>query len=136
MLYKYLFYSVSYLIKKYDYLWAFWGDTKDIYYLWGAMIVGAIIAFSILSLLDIIGIIFLKQALWCQFYVLAYLPISLGVLSLLIFRYKKRYDKIYEEVKNMDKKKKKTYKILNIIHIILVVGLYLSIKDIFYAIYG
>ena len=136
MLYKYLFYSVSYLIKKYDYLWAFWGDTKDIYYLWGAMIVGSTIVTSIINLLDIIGIIFFKQMLWHQSEVLVYLSILLGFLPLFIFRYKKRHIKIYEEVKNMDKKKKKTYKILNIIHIILVWGLYLGIIDIFEAIYG
>jgi len=114
-------------VKKYDRFW----DVGNTYYVGGAMIVGVSIAFSISILLDIIGMFFLKQSLWVQFDFLAYLPISLGLLCVFVFGYKKRHIKIYEEVKNMDLEKKRKYKILNIIHIILIWGLFFNMKSIF-----
>ncbi|MCL2132150.1 MAG: hypothetical protein FWH36_06855 [Lentimicrobiaceae bacterium] len=130
MLYKYLFYSVSYLVKKYDHLW----NVGDTYYVGGAMAIGLTIGTCILNLLDIIGIFFLTQMLWHQFDLLSYLPLLLGLLFVFIFGYKKRHIKIYEEVKNMDLNRKKKYKILNIIHIFLVWGLFFNMKSIFEAI--
>lgn len=122
MLYKYLFYSVSYVIKKYDNLWR----VGDIYYVWGAMIVGIMIAGTIMGLMDVFGIIFFRELIWSKWKIFAFLPLALGLLSTMYFGYHKRHEAIYEEVATMDAQSKKKYKVLNIIHIIVVNVIYFN----------
>lgn len=126
MLYKYLFYSISYLIKKYDRYW----NVGEIYFFTGAIVVGVIIATSILVILDLIGIFFNQVFIWQNYLLLAYLPAAFGFSSAFFFGYKKRHEKIYESVKNMPRKKKRIYSVLNILHIIIVVFIYLSLGNI------
>lgn len=59
MLYKYLFYSFSYFIKKYDKLW----DVGNTYYVFGAGHIGLMIYASIMNVLFIIEILFLMKIL-------------------------------------------------------------------------
>lgn len=122
MLYKYLFYSVSYVIKKYDNIW----NVGEAYYVTGSAIVGIIIAATILGVMDLLGIIFCNKVIWSQWGVLAYLPLVFAILSIFYFGFHKRHERIYEEMATMDLKRKRTYKILNIIHIVVVNGIYLN----------
>ncbi|MPL88153.1 hypothetical protein SDC9_34169 [bioreactor metagenome] len=126
MLYKYLFYSVSYIVKKYDRLWR----VGDVYFISGAFFVGIIIAAKILSLLDIFGFLIYKPLIWQNYKILAFLPLTFGILSCIYFAYKRRCDKIYTEIENMDKNRKRKYKIINIIHVILVLSIYFMLGDI------
>ena len=111
MLYKYLFYSASYVVKKYDRIW----NVGDIYFAWGAALVGAFIAFTIMNIMSIIGLFIYRPMIWSNYKILSYLPITLGIISFIYFGYKRRCDTVYEGIKNMDKRKKKIYMILSLI---------------------
>jgi len=126
MLYKYLFYSASYVVKKYDRIW----EVKDMYFAWGAGFVGAFIALTIMNIMDIVGIFIYRPMIWSNYKILIYLPITLGIISFIYFGYKRRCDIVYEEIKNMDKRKKKIYKILNITHILFTLSIYFLTGDI------
>ena len=126
MLYKYLFYSASYVVKKYDRIW----NVGDMYFTWGAGFVGAFIAFTIMNIMSIIGLFIYRPMIWSNYKILSYLPITLGIISFIYFGYKRRCDTVYEGIKNMDKRKKKIYKILNITHILFTLSIYFLTGDI------
>lgn len=126
MLYKYLFYSASYVVKKYDRIW----KVEDMYFIWGAGFVGYFIALTIMNIMDIVGIFIYRPMIWSNYKILIYLPITLGIISCIYFGYKRRCDTVYEKIKNMDKRKKKIYKILNIIHILFILSIYFLTGDI------
>lgn len=126
MLYKYLFYSASYVVKKYDRIW----NVGDMYFTWGAGFVGAFIAFTIMNIMSIIGLFIYRPMIWSNYKILSYLPITLGIISFIYFGYKRRCDTVYEKIKNMDKRKKKIYKILNITHILFTLSIYFLTGDI------
>lgn len=126
MLYKYLFYASTYYIKKYDWLW----NVEDLYYIWGSVALGNIIAFSMMSAMDLVGIFFWHELIWIKWKGFIYLPLVIGLIFIMYFGYKRRCDKVYEEISNLDPKTKRKYKILNIIHITVVMGLYFNAKAI------
>lgn len=126
MLYKYLFYSASYVVKKYDRIW----KVEDMYFIWGAGFVGYFIALTIMNIMDIVGIFIYRPMIWSNYKILIYLPITLGIISCIYFGYKRRCDTVYEKIKNMDKRKKKIYKILNITHILFTLSIYFLTGDI------
>ena len=126
MLYKYLFYSVSYIIRKYDRFWKV-GDT---YFVGGAGMVGCFIALTIMSTMSIVGFFIYRPMIWSNYKILIYLPITLVIISCIYFGYKRRCDRVYEEIKNMDKRKKKIYKVLNITHILFILSIYFLTGDI------
>ena len=126
MLYKYLFYSASYVVKKYDRIW----NVGDMYFTWGTGFVGAFIAFTIMNIMSIIGLFIYRPMIWSNYKILSYLPITLGIISFIYFGYKRRCDTVYEGIKNMDKRKKKIYKILNITHILFTLSIYFLTGDI------
>ena len=115
-----MFYSASYVVKKYDRIW----NVGDMYFTWGAGFVGAFIAFTIMNIMSIIGLFIYRPMIWSNYKILSYLPITLGIISFIYFGYKRRCDTVYEKIKNMDKRKKKIYKILNITHILFTLSIY------------
>ena len=120
MLYKYLFYSFSYFIKKYDKLW----DVGNTYYVFGAGHIGLMIYASIMNVLFIIEILFFNENItFFNEHVIEntkYLSSITFLSSIFYFKYKNRHIKIYEEMKKIKGNKKKIYKLLNIIHIVFV----------------
>ena len=126
MLYKYLFYSVSYVTQKYDYLW----KVEEMYFIGGGMIVGMTIGISIISLIKIVGILFYHPLLTQHIKYTWFLPLILGLLITIYLGIKNRHEKIYDEVKNMNPRRKRVYKILNIIHVVFVYGLFFKLSDI------
>lgn len=124
MLYKYLFYSFSYFIKKYDRLW----DVGSTYYIFGAGHIGLILCVSIINVLFLIEILFFKDNTTYFnaniFGYTKYLSAITFFSSILYFKRKNRHARIYQEVKEIRGKKKQIYKYLNIIHIIFVYGLF------------
>lgn len=126
MLYKYLFYSVSFLVKRYDRYWKV-GDT---YFVGGAMTVGMVISLSLINIMDIIGAAFYNERVLLRFPTLTYLPLVLGLVVILYLSYKKRHCKVYTEVAHLNETKKRIYKTLNIIHIALVFGVFLNMNPI------
>ena len=123
MLYKYMFYGYSYLIKKYDYLF----DVGETYYVGGGMFVGLTIAGQLLIIYDVIGVLYCRELLNMP-YLYIYLPVVLCLAVTIYLGVTKKHYKIYEEIKNLPPKKKRMYKILNIIHIILTYGITTAIS--------
>lgn len=126
MLYKYLFYSYSYYIRKYDRLW----NVGETYYVGGALTVGLTIDILLFNLHSIVGILWCpeflnyKYTFWGRYWTLIIplaLAIYLGVTG--------KYDRIYEEVAHLPSKKKRIYKVLNIIHLIVVFGGMIILSD-------
>ena len=131
MIYKYLFYSISFLVKKYDRFW----NVGNTYFIGGAMLVGIMIAITTLNLLNILGIFFYNPLIWSNYYVLAYLPIMFGLSSVIYFGYKRRCDRVFDEILKMDLQKKIKYKIINVVHVVIVWGIYFMLGDIVREIY-
>ena len=126
MLYKYLFYSVSYITKKYDHLW----KVEEMYFIGGGLTVGLTIGISIFNLIDIVGILFYHPLLISYIKYTKYLPLILGLSITIYLGMNGRHEKIYNEVKNMNPQRKRIYKVLNIIHIVVVYGLMFILGDI------
>lgn len=105
-----------------------YGKLGDIYYVWGASIVGGIIATSIANLIDIIGLTLIKGLTWGKPFI--YLTLLITILSIIYFGHKNRHEVIYEEMKNLNPKVKRKYRILNIIHVVLVLGIFFTLSDI------
>lgn len=124
MLYKYMFYGYSYLVKKYDHLY----DVGETYYVGGGMFIGLTIAGQLLIIYRIIGILYYRELLDMP-YLYIFLPLVLGLAITIYLGVTKKHDKIYEEIKNLNPKKKRMYKVLNIIHIILTYGIFLALSD-------
>lgn len=123
MIYKYLFYSASYFIKKYDKLW----NVGDIYYIFGAGWIGLTLSATLIDIIDIIGLICFYDDIGLYLEnlraIYVYSSIYFVIPSVFYFKYKNRHVKIYNEIKKLDGKRKKTYKVLNVVHIIIVYGL-------------
>lgn len=126
MLYKYLFYAESYYIKKYDNLW----DVGETYYVGGALTVGLTIDILLFNIHSIIGILWCPEFLdykftfWGKYWTLIIplaLAIYLGVTG--------KHRQIYDEVAHLPRKKKLIYKILNIVHLIVVYGGMILLSD-------
>jgi len=126
MLYKYLFYADSYYIKKYDNLW----NVGETYYVGGALTVGLTIDILLFNIHSIIGILWCPEFLdykftfWGKYWTLIIplaLTIYLGVTG--------KHRQIYDEVAHLPRKKKLIYKVLNIIHLIVVFGGMILLSD-------
>jgi hypothetical protein len=124
MLYKHLFFVISYFVKKYDKFW----NVGETYYVGGGMIVGITIAATLINLLNIIGGIFFHKILWLEFRILIYLPLFLGIITTIYLGRKGRHLKFYEEVQNLKQSEKKKYGILNIYHVFIVYLIFTNIK--------
>lgn len=132
MIYKYFFYSVSYVTQKYDHLYR----VGDQYYIGGGMLVGMTIAISIISIIEVIGILFYHPLLTLHMKYTAYFPLILGLAVTIYLGKGGRYKRIYEEVKNLNPIRKKRYKILNLIHIFFVWGLFFTLSNIIRVLLG
>ncbi len=128
MIYKYLFYGVSYYVKKYDHLW----HVEETYFYNAGLVVGLTIAFSIINIIRLYAIFYDHSLLMAHrpTWVIVGFPVFCAALSNLYFGRKRRCDKVYKEVKNMDKKKKKVYKILNLVHVIVVWCTFFILSDV------
>ena len=126
MIYKYLFYSISYLVRKYDRFW----NVGNSYFLYGGIWVGAMIGISLLNIINILGLLFNEKLFWIHYKPFIYLPLILGLLITAYFGYGKRYARVYKEMEKLEKSKKVIYKIINIIHIILVWGTFFQLSNI------
>ncbi len=125
MIYKYLFYSVSYIVKKYDSFWKV-GET---YYVGGGMMVGMVVSLSIVNILDVSAALLHNERFILIYPSVKYLPLILGLAVTVYLGVGKRHEKIYTEVERLGKKKT-LYKILNIIHLIIVFGLFFNMTPI------
>jgi hypothetical protein len=126
MIYKYLFYSVSYIVKKYDSFWKV-GET---YYVGGGMMVGMVVSLSIVNILDVSAALLHNERFILIYPSVKYLPLILGLAVTVYLGVGKRHEKIYTEVEQLGKYKKTLYKILNIIHLIIVFGLFFNMTPI------
>jgi len=126
MIYKYLFYSVSYIVKKYDSFWKV-GET---YYVGGGMMVGMVVSLSIVNILDVSAALLHNERFILIYPSVKYLPLILGLAVTVYLGVGKRHEKIYSEVERLGKYKKTLYKILNIIHLIIVFGLFFNMTPI------
>lgn len=126
MLYKYLFYAVSYYVKKYDHFW----DVGETYYIGGGMTVGMVISISIINLIDIFGSFIFHERLLIKFQFLKYLPLVLGLLITVYLGYSGKHLQVYKEIIEMDPAKKKKYKYANILHVIIVFLVFFNMDNI------
>lgn len=126
MIYKYLFYSVSYIVKKYDKIW----DVGDTYYVGGGMSIGMVISLTLINIMDISGALIYNEMLLLRFPSLTYLPLVLGLIVTFYLGYKKRHHKIYETIDNYSHARKSKLRIINIIHLILVFFVFFNMKAI------
>ena len=126
MLYKYLFYSVSYLVKKYDRLW----DVGDTYYVGGGMTIGMVISLTLINIMDISGAIIYNEILLLRYPWLTYLPLILGLIVTFYLGFKKKHLKIYEEIKNLSDVSKRRLRVINVIHLVLVFIVFFNMKSI------
>ena len=122
MIYKYLFYSVSYVIKKYDRWW----NVGEMYFIGGGMIVGMTIATTVFVCINVFEILLQRNLLHNMKYFLSLFPLLLGLFVTICLGINNRHERIYNEVRNMNLQKKKKYKVLNILHLILIWGLFFS----------
>lgn len=120
MLYKYLFYAYSYYIKKYDNLW----DVGDTYYIGGGLFVGITINILLFNIHRIIGILWVPQFLKYNYNSLFYQlwPFVIPLTITIYLGVTGKHYKIYDEIANMPPTKKRIYKVLNIIHLLIVWG--------------
>jgi hypothetical protein len=125
MIYKYLFFSVSYIVKKYD---AFW-KVGDTYYVGGGMMVGMVVSLSIINTMDLASAFLYNEMFLLNYPSLKFLPLILGLAVTVYLGVGKRHEKIYTEVERLGKNKT-LYKILNIIHLIIVFGLFFNMTPI------
>lgn len=126
MLYKYLFYSYSYYIRKYDRLW----DVGETYYVGGALTVGLTINILLFNLHSIVGILWYPEFLNYKHTFWGYLwPLIIPLALAIYLGVTGKYDRIYEEVAHLPSKKKRVYKVLNIIHLIVVFGGMILLSD-------
>ena len=125
MLYKYLFYGVSYYVKKYDNLW----NVGETYYVGGAIFVGMAIDTLIFDIYSLLGILWKPELLDCNFTLWGkILPLIIPLASAIYLGVTGKHSKIYDEVANMEPKKKKIYKVLNIVHLLVFYG-FMSISS-------
>lgn len=126
MLYKYLFYGVSYYIKKYDNLWHL-GKT---YYIEGALSVGMAINTLLFNLYRLLGILWFPKLLdyepnyWEQMW-----PFIIPLIITIYLGITKKHIQIYNEIVHLPPRKKYIYKILNIIHFFILYGGMFVISD-------
>lgn len=119
-LYKYLFYSYSYVTMKYDDVW----QVGDTYFVGGGLVMGWMVTATFLMITEIIGFIFPALALDFWHPYIGYVAACVGIGICIYLGHGRRNDRIYKEMADMDKSKKRVFKILNIIFLIVVnVGL-------------
>ena len=126
MLYKYLFYAVSYYEKKYDHIW----NVGETYYVGGGMTVGMVISLSIINLIDIIGAYFFHERLLIQLQFLKYLPLVLGLSITVYLGYSNRHLHVYKEIVDMNAHKRRKYKYANILHLLFVFLTFFNMRPI------
>lgn len=124
-LYKYLFYSISYVIKKYDNLW----NVGDTYFVSGGMIIGLTIFVTLWSFYRIFAILFNVELLSILPGWLGWVPVIMGLSVTIYLGTTKKDVEIYNEMASMDKRKKRLYKVLNILHLLIVYGTMFLLSD-------
>lgn len=126
MLYKYLFYAYSYYVRKYDRFW----NVGETYYVGGALTVGLAIDILLFNIYRIIGIIWCPEFLDYKFTFWGrYWPLIIPLALAIYLGVTGKYDRIYDEVARLPPKKKRVYKVLNIIHLIVVFGGMILLSD-------
>lgn len=126
MLYKYLFYGVSYYVKKYDNLW----NVGETYYVGGAIFVGMAIDTLLFNIYRLLGILWLPELLNYKFTFLGRIwPLFIPLVIAVYLGITGKHSKIYDEVANMEPKKKRKFKVLNIIHLLIIYGFMVVLSD-------
>ena len=98
MLYKYLFYGVSYYVKKYDYLW----DVGETYYVGGAMMVGMTINTLLFNIYSIIGVLWMPQWLEYKFtFASRCWPLIIPLAIAIYLGVTGKHKAIYDQVRNL-----------------------------------
>lgn len=131
MLYKYLFYFITFCLKKTGIssdgeFWLWLGAT------WASAIIGLTIALNLHEALECIGIVWLPNfgKFLVRTRVMVYFDTSAAVLSFFYFSAGDRWTCVYEEIRQRPKDEKIRYFVLCLVYVVFTYGLFFLCSDV------
>lgn len=112
-LFRFLFYIISVLVRKYDYLW----HVGDFYYLWGGYICSGILFIFSLFIWNILVLLGITQISWFCFSWMPIVPFVAGTILCLILGKENIADRVYGREKSRSKKYKNVMSVLVVLFI-------------------
>ena len=128
MVYKYLFYFISWFNKKIDIL----RGTDEYCYYAASALVGMTIAVSLYAAINVVSIVIIRSK--CVYEVLSIVMdvfcLILSLLSFLYFRHNSRWEIIYKEIQQSAISHKYRYGICCLLYVLITYGLWFFSNDI------
>lgn len=128
MIYKFLFYSISWFNKKVD----IWGGMDEYCYYAASALVGMTMAVGLYALINVFSIFFIRSN--CVYGVISNimncLCLIMSLLSFIYFRHNGRWGRIYKETQQLSLSQKYRYGILCLLYVLLSYGLWFLSDDV------